>query len=126
MSGTPTSSSQQGAGSSGISSSPPSFLTFHRIACGAAAGAFTKTCIAPLERIKIIHQTQGMVLASGAKAEYGGIAQSLKLMLEREGVKSLWNGNGANVLRVIPNYGLRFSFNDKYVNVFHHLMNRRL
>jgi hypothetical protein len=88
-----------------------------RLACGAAAGAITKTVIAPLERIKIIHQTQGMHshTAAGAAASkaYSGIFQSLQTILQREGAKSLWNGNGANVLRVIPNYGLRFSFNDR-------------
>lgn len=91
----------------------PPFLSLQRIACGGMAGAITKTVIAPLERIKILHQTQGMVLAKGTSAEYGGILQSFGKVLQREGWRSLWNGNGANVMRVIPNYGLRFSFNDK-------------
>ena len=54
-----------------------------------------------------------MVLHKGGSAEYHTISQSLKYILEKEGIKSLWNGNGANVMRVIPNYGLRFSFNDR-------------
>lgn len=45
--------------------------------------------------------------------EYYGIVQSLQYMIKNEGARSLWNGNGANVLRVIPNYGLRFMFNDR-------------
>jgi len=91
---------------------PPEYLQLLRIACGAAAGAFTKTCIAPLERIKIIHQTQGMSEpASGVR--YGGIMDSARFMLRNEGFLSFWRGNGINVMRVIPNYGLRFSFNDK-------------
>ncbi len=105
---------------------PPALLGFARLACGATAGAVTKTIIAPLERIKIIHQTQGMHLSAAAAAAataagrpvpppapYTGIFQSIKTILQREGLRSLWNGNGANVLRVIPNYGLRFSLNDK-------------
>ena len=148
---------------------PPSLIGAARLACGAAAGAITKTIIAPLERIKIIHQTQGMhlhnssvaasahgaakagvssaspnPLASAARAataaahghaaaaaahghhaaaaaaaaavpgqHYTGIFQTLRHILEKEGWRSLWNGNGANVVRVIPNYGLRFSFNDR-------------
>lgn len=45
--------------------------------------------------------------------QYVGIVQSLQHMIKHEGVRSLWNGNGANCLRVIPNYGLRFMFNDR-------------
>lgn len=54
-----------------------------------------------------------MSLAAGGKAEYHSILQSIKHILQKESFISLWNGNGANVIRVIPNYGLRFSFNDK-------------
>jgi len=54
-------------------------------------------------------RTSGLI----AKTEYVGIVQSLQYMVQNEGLKSLWNGNGANVLRVIPNYGLRFMLNDR-------------
>ena len=43
---------------------------------------------------------------------YTSIIDSVKLMIRNEGFRSLWNGNGANVMRVIPNYGLRFGLND--------------
>ena len=36
----------------------PAYVTPLRIICGSSAGALTKTIIAPLERIKILHQTQ--------------------------------------------------------------------
>ena len=35
-------------------------LFFKQVLCGAGAGAFTKTTTAPLERIKILYQLQGM------------------------------------------------------------------
>lgn len=78
-----------------------------------------------------MHQTQGMLVGAGVSGSqppraavtvasnitghvtYGGIGQSIRHILKNEGWRSLWNGNGANCLRVIPNYGLRFSLNDK-------------
>ena len=40
--------------------------------------------------------------------------QSLKLILKEEGVRGLYKGNGANCLRVIPVYALKFSLNDTF------------
>jgi hypothetical protein len=59
------------------------WLTAKRIACGSGAGAITKTCIAPLERIKVLHQTQGMHVQAGAKAEYTGIIQTVRVILQK-------------------------------------------
>lgn len=46
------------------------------------------------------------------KPKYTGITQAAWLVTKEEGVMALWKGNGANVLRVIPVYGLKFAFND--------------
>lgn len=37
---------------------PPSTLALQRIVCGSMAGVVTKTCISPLERIKIVLQVR--------------------------------------------------------------------
>jgi hypothetical protein len=91
-------------------------LTFLRIVCGSTAGAVTKTIIAPLERIKILHQTQGM--NSQGKKHYSGLWQTFSMVVKEEGFMKLWNGNGANIARVIPNYGLKLALNDVYKNFF--------
>ena len=39
---------------------PVENLFLKQVLCGAGAGAFTKTITAPLERIKILYQLQGM------------------------------------------------------------------
>ena len=44
--------------------------------------------------------------------KYTGIVQATSVVLREEGVLALWKGNGANVLRVVPVYGLKFAFND--------------
>lgn len=46
------------------------------------------------------------------KPKYNGISQAAWLVVKEEGALALWKGNGANVLRVIPVYGLKFAFND--------------
>ena len=43
---------------------------------------------------------------------YTGITQAALLVVKEEGPLALWKGNGANVLRVVPVYGLKFAFND--------------
>lgn len=50
---------------------------------------------------------------AGGEATYKSISQSFSYILRKEGLLSFWNGNGANVIRILPNYGLRFSLNDK-------------
>jgi hypothetical protein len=86
-----------------------------RVVCGGLAAATAKTIIAPLNRLTIILQSQGMPSLRHHHNQtpvYTTIMGSFRNMIEKEGVKSLWNGNGTNVFRVIPNYGLRFALND--------------
>lgn len=46
--------------------------------------------------------------------KYRSIPQALATVVREEGVAGLYKGNGANVLRVIPVYALKFSFNDTF------------
>eukprot|EP00501_MAST-03F_sp_TOSAG23-6_P000494 GSMAST32.ASY1.ANO1.508.1 assembled CDS len=89
--------------------SPPPMMRF--LMAGAGAGAITKTCVAPLERLKILFQVQAM--QSGAP-KYQGIPHATRTIFKEEGVIGFWRGNGANVLRVIPVYALKFGFNDTF------------
>lgn len=82
---------------------------------GALAGITTKSSVAPLERIKILFQTQGMRIKSGtANVRYSGVMDAARTILTQEGVRSFWKGNGSNCLRVMPVYALKFGFNDKF------------
>lgn len=85
-----------------------------QMVAGAFSGAVTKTATAPLERIKIIFQIQGMAEKDLKAPKYTSILQTLALVSKEEGPLALWKGNGANVLRVIPVYGLKFAFNDTF------------
>ncbi|XP_072966565.1 mitochondrial carrier protein CoAc1-like [Typha angustifolia] len=75
---------------------------------GGAAGAFSKTAVAPLERVKILLQTK----PEGFKSL--GILQSLKKLKQRDGILGFYKGNGASVLRIVPYAALHFMTYERY------------
>ncbi|KAG0480604.1 hypothetical protein HPP92_011183 [Vanilla planifolia] len=75
---------------------------------GGAAGAFSKTAVAPFERVKIIMQTR----TEGFNSL--GIWQSLKKLKQHEGVLGFFKGNGASVLRIVPYAALHFMTYEQY------------
>ena len=77
---------------------------------GAGSGAFTKTCVAPLERVKLLYQVQGMF----GTARYESLGGSLRTIYLEDGVRGFYKGNGANIARILPAYSLKFMFNDTY------------
>lgn len=84
------------------------------MAAGAGAGAITKTSIAPLERVKILFQVQAMG-SSVESPKYGhSITGCLRVIWKEDGFRGFYKGNGANVLRVMPVYSLKFAFNDTF------------
>mmetsp|Transcript_32134 Transcript_32134/g.76197 ORF Transcript_32134/g.76197 Transcript_32134/m.76197 type:complete len:378 (-) Transcript_32134:190-1323(-) len=72
---------------------------------GGLAGATAKTCVAPLERIKLLAQAGEL---------NGGIIAGFKEVIAREGMGGLWRGNTVNVLRMVPNKGVLHATNDLY------------
>lgn len=75
---------------------------------GGAAGAFAKTAVAPLERIKILLQTR----TEGYHSL--GVYQSLKKLVKHEGLQGLYKGNTASVLRIVPYAALHFMTYEQY------------
>ncbi|KAL2899595.1 Mitochondrial carrier protein CoAc1 [Bienertia sinuspersici] len=75
---------------------------------GGAAGAFAKTAVAPLERIKILFQTR----TDGFHSL--GVFRSMKKVLNQEGVQGLYRGNGASVLRIVPYAALHYMAYERY------------
>ncbi|PIA64289.1 hypothetical protein AQUCO_00100043v1 [Aquilegia coerulea] len=75
---------------------------------GGAAGAFAKTAVAPLERIKILLQirTEGFHSL--------GVYQSLKKVMKQEGFLGFYKGNGASVIRIVPYAALHFMTYEQY------------
>ena len=63
---------------------------------GGIAGAVAKTCVAPIERVKILFQV------STRQHLHIGIVGTLADIARNEGVRAYWKGNWANCSRVIP------------------------
>ncbi|EAL69430.1 mitochondrial substrate carrier family protein [Dictyostelium discoideum AX4] len=73
---------------------------------GSIAGAISRSATAGFERLTIIQQVQGM--SQNLSQGYVGCIAAMKEMVKREGFKSIWKGNGANIVKVSPNSGIRF------------------
>jgi solute carrier family 25 (mitochondrial adenine nucleotide translocator), member 4/5/6/31 len=83
------------------------------------AAAVSKTAAAPIERVKLLIQTQDALLKKGLlDRRYDGIIDCTKRTLSAEGVFSFWRGNTANILRYFPTQALNFAFKDKIKTAF--------
>ena len=89
-----------------------------RMVCGGLAGMIAKTATNPLERIKMLSQTGEHGSTAGSRTN---VLELYRNILQREGVKGLWAGNGANLLRVFPAKAIVFSTNDMYRRFFYRL-----
>lgn len=84
-----------------------------RMVCGGLAGMVAKTATNPLDRIRMLSQTGEHGISGGAS-----VYKLYSSILRNEGVKGLWAGNGANLLRVFPAKAVVFSTNDVYQGFF--------
>tara|TARA_Y100000996_G_C22458119_1_gene616814 strand:+ start:34 stop:873 length:840 start_codon:yes stop_codon:yes gene_type:complete len=67
------------------------------------AGVLSKSIIAPLDRIKILYQTSNNHFSWKNGYNYS------KHIIKKEGFKSLWRGNGIQVLRFAPYTSIAFT-----------------
>eukprot|EP00451_Oxyrrhis_marina_P019837 CAMPEP_0204343514 /NCGR_PEP_ID=MMETSP0469-20131031/24960_1 /ASSEMBLY_ACC=CAM_ASM_000384 /TAXON_ID=2969 /ORGANISM="Oxyrrhis marina" /LENGTH=304 /DNA_ID=CAMNT_0051328637 /DNA_START=9 /DNA_END=923 /DNA_ORIENTATION=+ len=83
------------------------------LAGGTAAG-LSKTLVAPIERVKILMQTQRAdpLVRSNAVRPYSGIRDCFSRVYGEQGVASLWRGNGISVCRHAPGRALGLAFKD--------------
>ncbi|ACO61258.1 mitochondrial carrier family, partial [Micromonas commoda] len=77
--------------------------------CGGVAGAFSKTCTAPLARITILRQLQSTGAVAGwAGTAKVGIVPALAKIIREEGVRALWKGNMVTVIQRLPYSSINF------------------
>jgi len=87
---------------------------------GGVSGAFAKTCTAPIERVKLLIQTQDAnpKIISGEVARYTGIVDCFTRVSSEQGVKAFWRGNLTNIIRYFPTQAFNFAFKDSIKSMF--------
>merc|ERR1711871_1351981 len=87
---------------------------------GGVSGAIAKTCTAPIERVKLIIQTQDAnpKIISGEVPRYTGIMNCFTRVAAEQGISAFWRGNFVNVLRYFPTQAFNFAFKDTIKAMF--------
>ncbi|KAJ9183591.1 hypothetical protein P3X46_007423 [Hevea brasiliensis] len=86
---------------------------------GAVMGGGVHTIVAPIERAKLLLQTQesNLAIVGRGRRKFKGMIDCIVRTVREEGVLSLWRGNGSSVLRYYPSVALNFSLKDLYRNI---------
>jgi len=87
--------------------------TFKQLFCGGMAGVLSRSTVAPIDRVKILLQTQGVAAGISAN-KYGGVIGTVRAVIQEEGLRMLWRGNGTNCIRIMPYASLQFWSYDFY------------
>lgn len=69
-----------------------------------STGAVSRTCTAPLDRLKVFLQVQ---------THRSPIATSFNYLWNEGGFRSFWRGNGINVLKIAPESAIKFAVYEK-------------
>jgi solute carrier family 25 (adenine nucleotide translocator) protein 4/5/6/31 len=87
---------------------------------GGVSGAIAKTCTAPIERVKLIIQTQDAnpKIISGEVPRYTGIVNCFTRVYSEQGLAAFWRGNGVNIIRYFPTQAFNFAFKDTIKTMF--------
>ncbi|XP_053182230.1 calcium-binding mitochondrial carrier protein SCaMC-2-A [Scomber japonicus] len=77
-------------------------MWWRHLVAGGAAGAVSRTCTAPLDRVKVMMQVYG------SRTNNMCIMSGLMQMIKEGGIRSLWRGNGVNIIKIAPESALKF------------------
>ncbi|KAL1331003.1 hypothetical protein HN51_048262 [Arachis hypogaea] len=85
---------------------------------GAIAGAAAKTVTAPLDRIKILMQTHGVIAGKASAKKAISLIEAITVIGKEEGIKGYWKGNLPQVIRVIPYSAVQLFAYETYKKIF--------
>lgn len=87
---------------------------------GGVSGAVAKTATAPIERVKLLIQTQDAnpKIRSGEVPRYTGIGDCFVRVTKEQGIKAFWRGNLTNIIRYFPTQAFNFAFKDSIKAIF--------
>uniref|UniRef100_M4AQT3 Solute carrier family 25 member 25b n=1 Tax=Xiphophorus maculatus TaxID=8083 RepID=M4AQT3_XIPMA len=77
-------------------------MWWRHLVAGGGAGAVSRTCTAPLDRLKVLMQVHA------SKTNSMRIGSGFLQMIREGGVRSLWRGNGINVIKIGPESAIKF------------------
>ncbi|XP_068455038.1 calcium-binding mitochondrial carrier protein SCaMC-2-A [Clinocottus analis] len=77
-------------------------MLWRHLVAGGGAGAVSRTCTAPLDRLKVMMQVYG------TRTNNMCIMSGMMQMIKEGGMRSLWRGNGVNVIKIAPESALKF------------------
>jgi solute carrier family 25 (adenine nucleotide translocator) protein 4/5/6/31 len=89
-------------------------------ALGGVSGAVAKTITAPIERVKLLIQTQDANprIRSGEVPRYTGIVNCFARVGREQGFLAFWRGNFTNIIRYFPTQAFNFAFKDSIKKLF--------
>lgn len=87
---------------------------------GGVSGAVAKTITAPIERVKLLIQTQDAnpLIRSGEVPRYTGIGNCFSRVHSEQGMGAFWRGNFTNCIRYFPTQAFNLSFKDAIKKMF--------
>ncbi|GAA5814602.1 hypothetical protein MFLAVUS_008101 [Mucor flavus] len=81
------------------------------LTAGAIAGCVSRTCTAPLDRLKvylITHTTYQPTAAQQQTRSASTVLSALKTLYQNGGLRGFYVGNGLNVIKIIPESAIKF------------------
>jgi solute carrier family 25 (adenine nucleotide translocator) protein 4/5/6/31 len=84
------------------------------------AAVTSKTIAAPIERVKMVKQTEDEIVKRGQlKEPFKGIGHVFTWIMQNEGPIAFWRSNFTNCLRYFPTQALNFSFKGQIKRIEH-------
>lgn len=84
-----------------------------QLIAGGIAGAVSKTCTAPLSRLTILFQVEGMQSKVGTMIRPSITREAYRIAVE-EGFKAFWKGNGVTIVHRLPYSSISFYAYEQY------------
>ncbi|KDP24542.1 hypothetical protein JCGZ_25106 [Jatropha curcas] len=87
--------------------------TIQQLLAGGIAGAFSKTCTAPLARLTILFQVQGMH-ADVSALHQASLWREASRVIHEEGFRAFWKGNLVTIVHRLPYSSVNFYAYERY------------